>query len=109
MLCSVFTKLNTLRDPGAYIGWVNRITANVCKLRLSKSGREVFLQSDEDGNDPFAMFEQVDESAVPDKAIDNVKGIPKKITINELYELQTNGLPKGMNGSTVRIELTADK
>ena len=73
VLYTVFVKLNTLRDPGAYIGWVNRITANVCKLRLSKSGREVFLQSDEDGNDPFAFFEQVDESAVPDKAIDNAE------------------------------------
>ncbi len=73
VLCAIFMRLNMLRNPNAYIGWVNRITANVCKTRLQRSGREVFLQSDEEGGDPFAKFEQVDESAVPDRMIDNAE------------------------------------
>ena len=71
VLVSVFTKLRTLRDAGAYIGWVNRITANVCKERLSAPCREVFPEPDEDGHDPFAAFEDIDEQNIPDKAMDN--------------------------------------
>lgn len=39
---------------------------------------------------------------------DNAKGMPKTITINELYELSNSGLPSNMNGATVRIQLTAE-
>ena len=73
VLLTVFTKLGTLKNAGAYIGWVNRITANVCKERLSKPNREVFLASDEDGHDPFAIFEDVDEQTIPEKALDNAE------------------------------------
>ena len=73
VLLNVFTKIGTLKDTGAYIGWVNRITANVCKERLSKPNHEVFLTSDEDGHDPFAAFEDVDEQAIPEKALDNAE------------------------------------
>ena len=73
VLLTVFTRIRTLKNTGAYIGWVNRITANVCKERLSKPNREVFLASDEDGHDPFAVFEDVDEQAIPEKALDNAE------------------------------------
>ena len=86
VLCTVFTKLNKLQDPSSYIGWVNRITANRCKNRLSRSGREVFLQEDEDGNDPFAFFEQTDEQTVPELVLDNAE------TQRMILEL-VNGLP----------------
>ncbi len=73
VLLTVFTRIGTLKNTGAYIGWVNRITANVCKERLSKPNHEVFLTSDEDGRDPFAAFEDVDEQAIPEKALDNAE------------------------------------
>ncbi len=73
ILITVYRKIGTLRDPGTYVAWVNRITANRCKSHLSRPNHEVFLQSDEDGTDPFAMFEQADEQSVPDKALDNAE------------------------------------
>ena len=73
ILITAYRKIGTLRDPGTYVAWVNRITANRCKQHLSQTKREVFLSSDEDGNDPFAMFEQTDEQSVPDKVVDNAE------------------------------------
>ncbi len=73
VLLSVFTKLNTLKNAGAYISWVNRITANACKDRLSKRNRELFLDTNENGHDPFAAFEGVDEQNIPDKVFDDAE------------------------------------
>lgn len=73
ILLNAIRKIKTLKNPAAYIGWVNRITANYLKTLLSKKSREVFLQEDESGRDPFAMFEQVDVETVPEKALDNAE------------------------------------
>ena len=71
ILIAVYTKLGTLGDPMAYLGWVKRITANQCKNRLSKVNREFMLPAGEEGEDPFAAFEDTDEQRIPDKALDN--------------------------------------
>ena len=71
VLIAVYTKLGKLSDPTAYVGWVKRITANLCKNRLSKANREFLLAENEEGEDPFAAFEDTDEQRVPDKALDN--------------------------------------
>ena len=71
VLIAVYTKLGKLSDPTAYVGWVKRITANLCKNRLSKANREFLLAENEEGEDPFAVFEDTDEQRVPDKALDN--------------------------------------
>ena len=73
ILYAICRKIGTLKEPGTYVGWVNRMTANRCKDLLGKKNREVFLIPDENGEDPFAVFEDVDEQSVPDKAIDNAE------------------------------------
>ncbi len=71
ILIAVYQKLGALSDPQAYVGWVKRITANLCKNRLCKVNREFLLSVNEDGEDPFADFEDTDEQRIPDKALDN--------------------------------------
>ncbi len=71
ILIRVYQKIGTLTDPLAYIGWVKRLTANHCKNCLSKVNKEFLLSETEDGEDPFASFEELDEQRVPDKALDN--------------------------------------
>ena len=73
ILITVYRKLGTLSDPAAYVGWVKRITANHCKNRLCKVNKEFLLSENEDGEDPFASFEDTDEQRIPDKAIDNAE------------------------------------
>jgi RNA polymerase sigma factor (sigma-70 family) len=73
VLLTVFTKLHTLKNTGTYIEWVNRITANACKDRLAKPNRELFVNVDDNGHDPFVVFENLDEQSIPDKAFDNAE------------------------------------
>ena len=71
ILITVYRKIGYLADPNTYIGWVKRITANHCKNCLCKVNKEFMLSETEDGEDPFANFEDTDEQRVPDKALDN--------------------------------------
>ena len=71
ILITVYRKIGTLSDPASYIGWVKRITANHCKNCLCKVNKEFLLSETEDGEDPFASFEDTDEQKIPDKALDN--------------------------------------
>lgn len=73
VLFAIYRKLGTLKEPGTYVGWVHRMTANRCKDLLMKSDHEIFLASDAIDDDPFVVFEDVDEQSVPDKAIDNAE------------------------------------
>lgn len=71
VLISMLTKLDQLQEPGAFKGWVNAITYNRCNRMLSKGGREISVDEDEEGNTLLDFVEDLDEQAVPDKAIDN--------------------------------------
>ena len=71
ILIAVYQKIGTLSDPQSYVGWVRRITANHCKSCLSKTNKEFLLPENEEGEDPFASFEDTDEQRIPDKALDN--------------------------------------
>ena len=73
ILMTVYEKLGTLTDPMTYMSWVKRITANRCKNILSKTNREFLLEENEEGEDPFAAFEDLDEQKVPDKALDSAE------------------------------------
>ena len=73
ILITVYRKLGSLSDPTAYIGWVKRITANHCKNRLCKVNKEFLLSVNEEGEDPFAAFEDTDEQRIPEKVIDNAE------------------------------------
>lgn len=73
ILIAVYQKLGTLTDPMTYMSWVKRITANRCKNILTKTNREFLLEENEEGEDPFASFEDLDEQKVPDKALDSAE------------------------------------
>ena len=83
ILITVYQKVKTLSDPQSYVGWVKRVTANHCKSLLCKVNREFLLSENEDGEDPFANFEDTDEQRIPDKALDNEE---TRRMINELVD-----------------------
>ena len=70
ILIAVLTKLGTLKEPAAFWGWLSAATANYCRNALRKGGREVQIPEDEEGNSLLDTFEDLDEQAVPDKALD---------------------------------------
>lgn len=73
ILLSVVEKLDTLRQPDAFRGWVNRMTVNRCKNLLTRGGRELQFAEDEEGNSVLEDIEDLDEQAVPDKSLDNAE------------------------------------
>ena len=83
VLITIYSRIGTLSDPLSCLGWVKRIIANRCKDRLSKVNREFLLSETEDGEDPFAFFEDLDEQRVPDKAVDKAE---TRRMINELID-----------------------
>jgi len=64
---TVHTKINTLREPAAFYGWVNQITANKCNRFLSKYPGIARLDDDTD------ILSIVDDNPMnlPDRAIDD--------------------------------------
>ena len=71
VLISMLTKLDTLKEPGAFWGWLSAMTANYCRNALRRGGREMQIPEDEEGNSLLDTFEDLDEQAVPDKALDS--------------------------------------
>ena len=71
ILISMLTGLDSLREPKAFWGWLNQMTANRCKNLLSRGHREAQILEDEEGNSLLDTYENLDEQTVPDKALDN--------------------------------------
>ena len=71
VLLAMLTGLDKLREPAAFWGWVNGITANRCRHLLSAPHREWQIPEDEEGNSMLDSVEEFDEHLVPDKALDN--------------------------------------
>ena len=71
ILISMLTGLDSLREPKAFWGWLNQMTANRCKNLLSRGHREAQIPEDEEGNSLLDTYENLDEQTVPDKALDN--------------------------------------
>ena len=71
VLISMLTKLDTLKEPAAFWGWLSAMTANYCRNSLRRSSREVQIPEDEEGGSILDTFESMDEQAVPDKALDS--------------------------------------
>lgn len=69
-LLDVFTKLDTLQDPNAIVGWANRAAINRCKMALRKR-KDYQIPEDEEGNSLLDAIEDADEQVIPDKALDN--------------------------------------
>ncbi len=71
ILITVLTKLDSLKEPAAFWGWLSTITANYCRNTLRRGPREVQIPEDEEGNSLLDTFETLDEQTVPDKAMDS--------------------------------------
>jgi len=70
ILFNMLTKIDTLNQPEAFWGWLNRMAANHCKNLLRKTG-EFQIPEDEEGNSLLDTYETLDEQLIPDKALDN--------------------------------------
>lgn len=73
VLIAMLTGLDKLREPAAFWGWVNGITANRCKHLLSTPNKTWQIPEDEDGNSMLDDLESMDEQLIPDKALDNAE------------------------------------
>ena len=71
VLLTMITNLDKLKEPAAFWGWVNGITANRCKHLLTTPHKEWQIPEDEEGNSMLEHVENLDETLVPDKALDN--------------------------------------
>ena len=71
VLLTMITNLDKLKEPAAFWGWVNGITANRCKHLLTTPHKEWQIPEAEEGNSMLEHVENLDETLVPDKALDN--------------------------------------
>lgn len=70
VLMVMLTKLDTLREPEAFRGWLSGITANLCRNAINRGPREVQIPEDEEGNSLLDTYETLDQRSVPDKMLD---------------------------------------
>lgn len=73
ILIAMLTKLDSLKEPAAFWGWLSAMTANYCHNVLRRGGREVQIPEDEEGNSLLDTFETLDAQTVPDKAMDSAE------------------------------------
>lgn len=73
VLLTIYRKLDTLQEPAAFHKWVNQITASRCINTLSRTHVEYQFAEDEEGHSILDNLEELDEQAIPDKAIDNAE------------------------------------
>lgn len=73
VMITLYQKLDTLQEPAAFWGWLNRITANRCKNALSRTHVDLQIAEDEDGHSMLDDIENTDKQLVPDEAIDNAE------------------------------------
>ncbi len=71
VLIAMLTGLDKLKEPAAFWGWVNGITANRCRHLLSAPHTEWQIPESEEGDSLLDSVEDLDETLVPEKALDN--------------------------------------
>lgn len=71
VLLAMITSLDQLQEPAAFWGWVDGITADRCKHLLSTSHKERQLPEDEEGSALLESVEDLEETLMPDKGLDN--------------------------------------
>jgi len=64
---AVHQKISELREPAAFIGWINQITINKCNAFLRKYKGAAFMDSDAE----ILALADDDPKSLPDKAIDD--------------------------------------
>lgn len=70
VLLSMLEKLDSLREPAAFWGWLNQMTVHMCLNRASKKQRERRHQEPAAGT-ILEGIENLDDQEIPDKALDN--------------------------------------
>ena len=70
VLIAMVTGLDKLRQPDAFWGWVNGITANRCRHLLSAPRREQPISQDEDGTSLLDRLETDDSGAMPEVSLE---------------------------------------
>ena len=73
VLIAVLTGLDKLREPAAFWGWVNGITANRCRHLLSAPHKEWQIPEDEEGNSMLESVESLDQTLVPEAVLDDAE------------------------------------
>ena len=73
VLLLLYTKLDTLKEPAAFWGWLGRLTANRCKNALTRTHADLPILEDEEGNSVLDAIESGDRTAVPEEAFDNAE------------------------------------
>ena len=71
VLIVMLSSLSKLREPAAFWGWVNGITANRCRHLLSAPHKEWQIPEDEEGVSLLDKAPSLDETLVPEQALDN--------------------------------------
>lgn len=121
VLITMLTSLDKLRQPAAFWGWLNGITANRCKHILTQGTREWQIPEDDEGNSMLDSIETLDDQTVPDKAMDNaetrrlildiIDGLPaeQRMTVTFFYydEMSVKAIAQAMEVSegTVKSRL----
>lgn len=73
VLLLLYTKLDTLKEPAAFWGWLGRLTANRCKNALTRTHADLPILEDEEGNSVLDAIESGDRTAVSEEAFDNAE------------------------------------
>lgn len=87
ILLVVYKRLDKLKEPATFCGWINTITVTRCINALKRSKVDLQFSEDEDGHSVLDDLEELDEQQVPDKALDNAE------TARMIEEI-VNGLPE---------------
>ena len=73
VLIVMLTSLDKLKEPAAFWGWVNGITANRCRHLLSAPHKEWQIPEDDEGNSMLDGLENADKTLVPEAALDDAE------------------------------------
>ncbi|MBD5132927.1 MAG: sigma-70 family RNA polymerase sigma factor [Clostridiales bacterium] len=94
VLLTAYSRLNLLKNPEAFWGWLNSITINRCMSALKRNHVELQFEEDEEGHSVLDDLEDLDEQQVPDKALDNTE-------TTRMIEEIVNGLPEAQRICTL--------
>lgn len=87
ILLVIYGRLDKLKEPAAFWGWINTITVTRCVNALKRGKVDLQFSEDEDGHSVLDDLEELDEQQVPDKALDNAE-------TTRMIEEIVNGLPE---------------
>ena len=101
VLIVMLSSLSKLREPAAFWGWVNGITANRCRHLLSAPHKEWQIPEDEEGVSLLDKAPNLDETLVPEQALDKTRACGTAPVRPDCFgappALKRQGRPDGQN------------